>query len=527
MELLDPLERAAGNGDAQATATQLASNASFPIDGNSAASRPLRRTVLHWASFGGNPNVVKAVLQTIASNGASAADGEGHAVDAAAAEVAVSGALAATCLSKVGGPDGTTALHLAVEGGHFATVLALVEAGSNVSVRDGHNRTPLSLAVGGGREEIVLALLRQGGAHVDTAMPGGGTVLHLATLRGNVAISAMLLSAGARVNVEEPLHFFTPLHLAAGCGPNAGRIINALVAAGAHVNPIAEMRGTPLCLAVMGGPRSRPVDGGVYDPAPAIRALVAAGADPHMGDENEASAVERAVWTDNAECLSLFLELGVDPNHRRPFNPPLSDLPSDATLWEAQSFMHGREKYGGASLLHYAAGMLSDGAVELLLAAGAREDIPAFEDAKREDAPEVATVPADVIGYGIEEEMTPELQKKANAIRAMLAGAHLYRKGWLSVLRARFDAGESLTGPDGGGKDHVGGDRSDGTEGPSSRRQKGEAAVSAAGACVIAPGGSVGRVDGTAADDGAWCRAAVWIASVPGPDVFQNIAGFL
>lgn len=111
--------------------------------------------------------------------------------------------------------------------------------------------------------------------------------------------------------------------------------------------------------------------------------------------------------------------------------------------------------------------------MKLLLAAGAREDIPAMKLIHQENAPEVATLPADVIGVDVRE-MTPELQRRADAIRSMLAGAHLYRKGWLSVLRTRFDAGESLTGSDGEGENRCRCDGSDGTEGPSRRRQKGE-----------------------------------------------------
>ncbi len=235
----------------------------------------------------------------------------------------------------------------------------------------------------------------------------------------------------------------TPLQYAAFGGPNAGDIVSVLAASGAAVNDIAEMHGTPLSMALRGKPESSR-DPGVYHPAPAIRVLVAVGADPHARNPYNYSAVENAICGDRVEILSLFFELGVDPNHRGPFNPPLGDLLSDETSVELESDDELREDFGGESLLHFAARMRSPGAVELLLAAGAREDIPAVEDPKQKQ-PEIATLPADVIGVGLER-MTTEDQRRANAIRAMLAGAHLYRKGWLSVLRSRFDAGESLTG---------------------------------------------------------------------------------
>ena len=530
VELLDPLERAAGSGDTQVTAALLASGATVSMDENAAEIRPLHRTVLHWASIGGNPDVVQAVLQAVAPSHVFE-NGQLHAIAPAAVEAAVLDALEATCLSKlptrvVDGTtaidvrDGTTALHLAVEGGHVAAVVVLLEAGADDTIHDGHSRTPLSLAVEGGHAEIVFELLHRGRVHIDTPLTAAenGTALHMATWNGNVAITDMLLNEGAAVNRHNfPDH--TPLHYAATCGPNAGGIIHALVAAGADVDSLAEFYGTPLDMAIRGKPAYYR-DPGVYDPAPAIRALVAVGADPHKRACNTTTAVENAVCKDDVETLSLFLELGVDPNHRRPFNQPISDLSSDATPSEKRRFMAEREKYGGASYLHLAARFLNNSAVELLLAAGAREDIPAFRDAKREDSPEVASLPADVIGE-VRKETTPENKRRASAIRSMLAGAHLYRKGWLSVLRARFNAGESLTGRDDGGKAGYGGDRSD-TEGPSPRRQKGAAAAS------IESGGSVsGHFDVIDVEDGAWYGAAVWLASVPGQDVFRNVIEFL
>lgn len=47
IELLGPLERAAGSGDAQAMTALLGSSAVGAVDHNAAESRPLRRTILH------------------------------------------------------------------------------------------------------------------------------------------------------------------------------------------------------------------------------------------------------------------------------------------------------------------------------------------------------------------------------------------------------------------------------------------------------------------------------------------------
>lgn len=128
IELLEPLERAAGAGDADATASLLASGTTVPFRLGAAKGRPLRRAILHWAAFGGNPNVVTAVLEAVASNGAPP-DGVG----AAGAQILV---LRAWCLSEAGGLRGTTPLHLAAKHGHVAAAIILLEAGANDTLVD-------------------------------------------------------------------------------------------------------------------------------------------------------------------------------------------------------------------------------------------------------------------------------------------------------------------------------------------------------------------------------------------------------
>lgn len=503
--LLTPLERAAGAGDFQETVTLLASGTALPIGNNAAKDRPLRRSVLHWASWSGNSHVLTAVLVAVARSGvaaqnasgnASASEGQKDAAPAAATK-ATSDALDATCLKEPGGLNGTTPLHLAAESGHVAAVVILLEARANIDRLDGYHQTPLFLAVDAGHEEVAVELIRQG-AHLDAQPDGLGTVLHSAAWNGRLEITEMLLREGAAVNIPNQIGH-TPLHFAPNSGPDAAAIIDTLVAAGATVDAVGgvlPIDKTPLLMAVIGECRCN-------DRGPSIRALVAAVANPHLQLEFSVTPVEMSMVDQNdTEALSVFLELGVDPNHRGPFNrPSLDSPPPDA------SNVDDRLPYGGASLLHIAARALNDGAVALLLAAGAREDLPVLSDIHQENAPKVNSLPADVIGVEVDEN-TPEMKRHAGAIRSMLAGAHLYRKGWLSVLRTRFDAGKSLTGSDSGGKHSSRGDSgSDCVEGPSPRRQKGEGKV--------------------AVEDEAWYRVALWMASVPSPEIFRVVTDYL
>lgn len=495
IELLGPLERAAGKGDAQETATLLASGATVSIDESAATSRPLRRTVLHWASFGGNPDVLRAVFQVVIEDAASIAMGHSD----------LSDALAVTCLSTLGGPNGTTALHLAVEGGHVEAVVVLLEAGANDSVRDGNNRTPMSLAVAGGRNDIVLELLRRGRARVDTLLfadenaafehgPLHGTLLHWASFGGYPGMVKAVLEAikSNDASDSDEVEPWQPLVFDA-VGRRCWRVLGG-------PDETTLVQTTALHLATELGH------------VEAVADLLKAWANPVTRDWRRCSAVEDAVSDNNVEILSLFLEAGVDPNHCRPLSAPLRDLSSDATFLEEASLLYGRTKFGGESLLHVAAQQLSDGAAELLLAAGAREDTPAFLEGN--PSLQSLVLPVDVVGIGVFS-WPPEMDRRAKAIKAMLARAHLYRKGWLSVLRARFDAGESLTGRDGEGKG------SDDTGGPTPRQKKGGAAAGAAGA------GKRNDVDLAAAEDEAWFRAAVWVASVSEPGVFRIITSFV
>ncbi len=506
--LLEPLERAAGTGDADATATILASGTTVPIGAAAADERPLRRSILHWASFGGNVAVVAAVLEAVVESGVAAAaetataGGETPAVvDAAladAASAAKSDALEATCLSRVSGHDGNTPLHLAAEHGHVAAAMFLLEAGAVDTYLDDFYEPPLARAVRAGHEDLVAELLRRGSLTINDALDyGGTTAVHIAALKGHLGMVEMLLRQGAAVNVFTSQLAETPLHFAVRCGPNAEAVTLALLGAGADVDTCGPDNESALCkasdLAVM-------------------RALVLAGATPHWQEAYHRSPVEVAMKNDNVAELSMFLEAGMDPNHRGPFNTP---LPAGASTFAWLAHHHRQQRYERASLLHRAARWLCAVAVEKLLAAGAREDIPAVTDAHQEETPAITTLPADVVGIDVKE-MTPELESRAEAIRSMLAAAKLYRKGWLSVLRARFDAGESLTGRDGGGEGSTGGDWSDGVEGRSTLRQKNER------------GGGGSRDMGVlAVEEQAWYGAAVWIASVPGPEVFRIITEYL
>ena len=97
-----------------------------------------------------------------------------------------------------------------------------------------------------GDAAAVRALLKQG-VDVNAAQGDGMTALHWAATNGDVAITQMLLSAGANVRATTRLGGLTPLHLATQAGQP--QVAAALIAAGAGPNLATATGATPLMLA--------------------------------------------------------------------------------------------------------------------------------------------------------------------------------------------------------------------------------------------------------------------------------------
>jgi len=85
-------------------------------------------------------------------------------------------------------PDGSTALHFAVERGHITAVQALTEAGARVDICNAQDETPLAVCFGprftGDRalRAKILAVLLDANADAGTVLRGGTTVLTRAAM---------------------------------------------------------------------------------------------------------------------------------------------------------------------------------------------------------------------------------------------------------------------------------------------------------------------------------------------------------
>ena len=161
-------------------------------------------------------------------------------------------------------PDGTTALHWAVERDAIEIVQLLIRAGANVKATNRYGATPLWLASLNGNAATIGVLL-EAGADPSAASDEGETALMVAARTGKIDAVNLLLARGADPNVKEQWRGQTALMWAAAEG--YAPVIDTLVARGADVSARSNGGFTPILFAAREGRIA------------AVDALIKAGAD--------------------------------------------------------------------------------------------------------------------------------------------------------------------------------------------------------------------------------------------------------
>jgi ankyrin repeat protein len=204
---------------------------------------------------------------------------------------------------NLGDPDGTTALHSAVEINDAEAVDLLIRAGANVQAVNRYGVPPLTVACINGSAAMAERLLAAG-APPETALPEGETVLMTAARTGALAVVDLLIARGAGVNRQEQWKGQTALMWAAAQGH--GEVVRRLLTAGADVTARSRGGFTPLLFALRTGDR------------PTVSALLAAGAAAGDAAADGTSALVLAILNGHYELAGLLLEHGADPNASDP-----------------------------------------------------------------------------------------------------------------------------------------------------------------------------------------------------------------
>ena len=203
-------------------------------------------------------------------------------------------------------PDGTTALHWAVERDDADLVAALIAAKADPNVATAFGVTPLSLACRNGNPAIVSKLVRAG-AKPNTPGRTGETPLMTAARTGRPEVVRLLLEAGADIHAKEPQAGQSAVMWAI-----AGRhadVVKMLLSAGASPREASKRGFTPLLFAARNGD------------AEITQILLDHGIGVTDAAQDGTTALVIATIRSHLDYAKLLLKLGADPKLGPGFTP--------------------------------------------------------------------------------------------------------------------------------------------------------------------------------------------------------------
>ena len=319
-------------------------------------------------------------------------------------------------------PDGTTALHWAVQKDDLDLVERLIKAGANVNAKNDYGSTPMSEAAINGNVAVIDRLLKAG-ADPESPNADGQTALMIIARTSNVEAAKSLLSRGAKVNAAEKWRDQTALMWAAAEGQPA--MVKLLIDAGADVDARSRVNNWERQVTAEARAIARPSGGltpllyaarqGCVECA---RALAEGGADLDLGDPdnvsplliatlngrwdvakyliNKGANVNKWDWwgqsplyaavdmntlphggrpdrpsldaTSSLQIIALLLEKGANPNAQLKLLPPYRSIGADRGVDSMLTI--------GTTPLLRAAKAMDAPAIELLLKHGANPNLP-------------------------------------------------------------------------------------------------------------------------------------------------------
>jgi len=235
-------------------------------------------------------------------------------------------------------PDGTTALHVAVQNDQIEIVQALLKAGAQANAATRYGVTPLALAATNGSPAVVAALI-EAGANPNAANPDGETVLMDAARSGNLAVVNRLLAAGADVNARDTWRGETAVMRAAG--ENHADVVKRLAAAKADLDVRSKALGYPniredfstmVFTAIPKGGFTALMLAAREGAHAAAAALVEGGANLDATDPDGTTALVLAIMNAHYDLAAMLIDKGANPN--------LGDASGMAALYAAVDMLH-------------------------------------------------------------------------------------------------------------------------------------------------------------------------------------------
>jgi uncharacterized protein len=200
----------------------------------------------------------------------------------------------------------TSSLHAglidAAAGGRLSEVRHLVEAGASVRARDAAGRTAL-LAATQGNHEAVARLLIESGADVNAQDDQLDSAYLLAGARGYLGILRLTIAAGADLRSTNR---YGGTALIPACHYGHVETVRELLKTAIDVDHVNRLGWTALLEAVIlgdGGPRHTEI----------VRLLLAAKADPHVGDRDGVTPLAHAQKNGYRDMAGMLAEAAYRP----------------------------------------------------------------------------------------------------------------------------------------------------------------------------------------------------------------------
>ena len=196
---------------------------------------------------------------------------------------------------------GDTALMLASEKGNVEFIYLLLKAGADPNIADGDGNTWLHHSIIGESKGEVLQMIINHGAQVNATNKMGDTALMIASGKGNVDGTNVLLEAGADPNITDA-NEDSCIHISM-LGFYKRQVLQTVINHGVKVNDTNKQSYTALMIASLNGN----IDG--------IKVLLEAGADPNIADVNGYNCLHFVVFQGcSIDVLQTIIDHGVDVN---------------------------------------------------------------------------------------------------------------------------------------------------------------------------------------------------------------------